>query len=303
MEPLAAVRRPSLDRGEPPGEAPIRQIAGTGLKPHEAARAIHAADAPKCPRFAGFWAVGTDADGKRTASGIRCKSRRCPWCSRFVALASYAVLADGIARAQADERRVRFLTLTDTAAGEGTVPSFYEAWKRLAARLRSQERLGEYARVLEVTKAGKLHIHALLADSDRGGGFIPQAELSEMAEAVGFGRVTDIRAVGEIGEPCALPGYFTKGALHSEATQLVAYCGKQTAERLADLGATRVRPLSLSRGWYGGGIRAAEAELMRHWYGRNDDSTFEVWNERDLGGQLHRLEAMDRAATRLALAA
>jgi len=165
-------------------------------------------------------------------------------------------------------------------------------------RLRKQERLGEYARVLEVTKRGKLHIHALLADADRGGGFIPQAELSEMAEAVGFGRITDIRAVAEIGKPCALADYFTKQP-HSDARDLVAYCGKQTAERLAELGAKRVRPLSLSRAWPGGGIRAAEAELMRHWYGRDDGTTFEVWNAREIEGQLHRLEAMDRAVARL----
>ncbi len=270
-------------------------------KPHQAAAAILAAESPKCPRFSGYWAISTNPEGERTASGIRCKSRRCSWCSRFVALASYAVLADGIAKAQADERRVRFMTLTDTASGDGDVRSFYEAWTRLAARLRSQGRLGEYARVLEVTKRGKLHIHVLLADADRGGGFIPQAELSRMAAAVGFGRIADIRAVGEIGEPCAsLAGYFTKQTIHSEAAELVAYCGKQTAERLADLGAARVRPLSLSRKWYGGGIRAAESELMQHWYGRNDETTFEVWNARELGGQLHRLEAMQRAVSRLA---
>jgi hypothetical protein len=270
------------------------------LEPHEAAAAIHDAAAPKCPRFAGYWAISTGDDGTRKASGIRCKSRRCSWCSRFVALASYAVLADGIAKAQAKGERVRFMTLTDTAAGEGDVRSFYEAWTRLAARLRSQNRLGEYARVLEVTKKLKPHLHVVLADSERGGGFIPQAELSKMAAAVGFGSITDIRAVGEIGEPCAsLAGYFTKQTMYSEAMELVAYCGKQTAERLADLGAARVRPLSLSRKWYGGGIRAAESELMQHWYGRSDETTFEVWNARELGDQLHRLEAMQRAALRL----
>jgi hypothetical protein len=250
--------------------------------------------------------VSLDAEPK--ASAIRCKSRRCSWCGRFLQLASYVVLADGIAQAQAEGRLVRFVTLTDTAAGEGTVASFYSSWHRLTQRLKRRGKLGATARVLETTRRGKLHIHALIAESERGGGYIEQAELSRLAVASGFGRVTDIRLVGAVGEPCALPGYLAEKAVVAEAKEVARYCAKQGADRLAELGGERVRPLNLSRDWAGGGIRAAERVLMEHWYGKHEASAFEVWNERDLQPQLQRLRSVtahaeiSKAAERLLVA-
>jgi len=208
------------------------------------------------------------------------------------------VLADGIAKTQAEGCRVRFVTLTDTACGEATVADFYASWHRLTQRLHRRGKLGAYARVLETTKRGKLHIHALIADSDRGGGFIDQAMLSELAEASGFGRVADIRLVGEIGAPCPLPAYLTDKALVPEVSEIVRYCADKGVERLATLSDQRVRPLSVSRGWKGGGIRAAERALMKHWYGRQEDAVFEVWDQRDLEPQLRRLRAVAAAASR-----
>jgi hypothetical protein len=272
------------------------------LKPHEAASAIHNAAAPRCDRFAGYYAIATGGE-KPTATPIRCKSRRCSWCAKFVGLATYAVLADGIAKSQAAGCAVRFLTLTDTAEGGATVPEFSRSWQKLTQRLQRRGLLGDWAAVKEVQERGALHFHALMAEGERGGGFIPQADLSEMAAAVGFGSITDIRLVRPAGEPRALVEYLTKQAVTNEAMELARYCTKQTADRLADLGAQRVRPVNLSRSWKGGGIRAAERALMEHWYGRNDDAQFEVWHARDVGEQLHRLEAMERAATRLQLAA
>jgi len=224
-----------------------------------------------------------------------------------VALASYAVLCDGIAKSQAEGKAVRFITLTDRAEGDGTVVEFSRSWQRLVQRLKRDGKCGEYARVLEVTpKRGRLHIHALVAEEKPGTGYIKQAELSKDAEAVGFGRVTDIRLVASAGERCPLAGYLTKETVSNEATELARYCTKQTADKLAELGASRVRPVNLSRKWRGegvGGIREAERELMRVWYGRDEAAGFEVWHESDVAEHMRRLENIKRAAERLRLAA
>jgi hypothetical protein len=195
------------------------------------------------------------------------------------------------------------MTLTDTAEGGATVAEFGQSWQKLSQRLDRRGYLGDFARVLEVQKRGSLHIHALMADSDRGGGFIPQAELSTLAADSGFGSIVDIRLVRPAGEPMALVEYLNKQTVTNEAMELARYCTKQTADQLADLGAKRVRPVNLSREWKGGGIRAAERKLMEHWYGRNDDAQFEVHHASEVGDQLHRLEAMARAVERLQLVA
>ena len=138
----------SLDRATAQPESLLgKRSAGDPLKPFQAASAVHGAKPSRCPRHAGFWAISLGEEP--TASAIRCKSRRCSWCGRFIQLASYALIADGIAKAQAEGRRVRFMTLTDTAAGQGTVASFYSSWHRLTQRLKRRGKLGATARVLE----------------------------------------------------------------------------------------------------------------------------------------------------------
>lgn len=59
--------------------------------------------------------------------------------------------------------RVRFVTLTDKAAGRMTVPELGAAWNRLAVRLRREKLLTEYALAVELQpKRGALHLHAYL---------------------------------------------------------------------------------------------------------------------------------------------
>jgi len=299
--PPARDRRPSsLDsRRRPKAEARLLAKWDTpGLKPHEAAASILRADPPNCPRHAGYYAIQTE--GEQKAAAIRCKSWACPWCARFKHLASYAVLASGIALAQSEGRAVRFVTITDNEARRADVASFKISWRKFAQRLQVRDLLGEYARSLETTKRGALHLHVLMAEADRGGGFIEQKELSKMAEASGFGRITDIRLVAPLGEPRQLAAYLTAGKLNEDAKALARYCSKRGAETLAEKSKGRIRPLSLSRSWPGGGIRAAEAELMEHWYGKNSDTDFEVWNKAEVHWQTTRLRAMDAAAARLA---
>jgi hypothetical protein len=79
--------------------------------------------------------------------------------------------------------------------------------------LRRAGKLGDYACGLEIQPgSGRLHGHLLLIDSDKGAGFVPQARLSELAAASGFGRVADIREVTDIPErQQQLSAYFTKG--------------------------------------------------------------------------------------------
>lgn len=142
--------------------------------------------------------------------------------------------------------RVRFITLTDKAAGRLTVPELGAAWNRLAVRLRREKLLTQYALAVELQpKRGALHLHALAT-----GSYIPQRSLSAWASAAGFGRIADIRAVKQ--EDAA--------KVVSYASKMASYAAKggTQGDDLKQRGAKRSRPIRSSRGWYPGGLRAAE---------------------------------------------
>jgi hypothetical protein len=214
-------------------------------------------------------------------------------------------LADGICKVQAreDHNLVRFLTLTDTAAGDMDMAALYRNFVTFRHRLKRRGYLGSYAATVEMQKRGALHLHILMADSERGGGFIPKSEITEHAVASGFGEISDIRMIGQAGEVKDHLAHYMLADAHlipeaREVVQLVArYCSKSRAASLHEKTKYRLRPLRLSRCWPGGGIRAAEAAVLNSWCPREEDSPkFEVWGAWEVSDSLDRLEHMQRAS-------
>jgi hypothetical protein len=209
----------------------------------------------------------------------------------------------GIEQAQAQHgpNAVRFLTLTDDSAGEMNAQGLYDSWQKLSLRLRRRDKLGEYVGAVELQERGALHLHVLAAESARGGGYIPQADLSKMAEASGFGPVCDVRRVGpaESGDGSAAD-YLTKGfAANGEAVELAGYVAKSGATEAAKLKVSeRMRPLRVSRGWYGGGLRAAEAEVLALWADgqERDPGPWEQWHEAEVTGADRRADRRGASA-------
>jgi hypothetical protein len=125
----------------------------------------------------------------------------------------------------------RFVTLT--AAGS-TPSEAYEGLKRLSKALRRRGYTWEYLAVPEPHKNGSWHLHVL-----QKGSFIPQRELSMLAERAGMGRIVHIRAI--------------RGA-QSVAKYLVKYMVKDEAYRPP--GSRRYK--SSARFWGEGGFKGFE---------------------------------------------
>ncbi len=274
------------------GSKDKRAARSPDLPAHTVAMALTKAPASRCPRTGGLFALRVDVSPP-VAAPVSCRTWDCPTCRHVKALAAFAVVSDGIARYQAAGTRVRFLTLTD---GEGsmTVPELYAAWSRFRQRMRRREMLDEYALAIEV--GSRLHLHACIT-----GRFIDQAhELVPHAEAAGFGRIADIRAVPPLARADTLAGYITRAEKSSDALQLARYLTKSTAEELRDRGAKRVRPLRVSRKWEGGGLTEGWARVKREWYGESEGK-WEVVHASQYRPQLERLERMRLVAARPSL--
>lgn len=228
-----------------PSLEPLRPISTAGVSPRELEwllRTLSDASPGKCPNSVRYLAsLSTGA-----CFPLACLAWSCEHCGRRKWVSARAFFQLGMNAAHGRGERVRFITLTDTAAGRMTVPQLGAAWNRLAVRLRREELLTEYALAVELQpKRGALHLHALAT-----GSYIPQRSLSSWASTAGFGRIADIRAVKEE-EAAKVVSYASKMASYA------AKGGKQ-ADRLKQLGAERSRPIRSSRGWYPGGLRAAE---------------------------------------------
>jgi hypothetical protein len=265
-----------------------------------AAEAIKGGRQPQCHNFRGLWFVSASS---LTAVPQRCKRWDCPSCVKLRRTAAVMLIQRGIEKAQSAHGRhaVRFVTLTDDAAGEMDAAGLYSSWQKLALRLRRRDLLGEYVGAVELQERGALHLHVLAAESSRGGGYIQQAALSEMANASGFGPVCDVRTVAPAASAGELPAdYLTKGfQANGEAVELAGYVAKSGATEAAKLKVSeRMRPLRVSRGWYGGGLRAAEAEVLALWANgqERDPGPWERWHEAEVAGA-------DRRADRRGLSA
>ena len=146
-------------------------------------------------------------------------------------------------------RPERFITLTRVGT---ELDEVHERLKTLSKALRRAGKGWEYLAVPEVHQNGSWHLHLL-----QKGDFIPQAMLSERAEAAGMGYVVDIRRIrGAAGE---VPRYLCK------------YLTKQTAS--AEIGASKHRKrYRTSRGFWPGGRRELEAQV----FGSSHRSTWAV---------------------------
>jgi hypothetical protein len=196
------------------------------------------------------------------------------------------------------------LTVTDGTPGQVmTAADIYASWTRLCLRLKRRELLGDYAAVLEAQNnaAAGLHLHVLVAEGTRGGGWIDKRELSDHAAASGFGPIVGIDLVRDTGAGAAtVAAYLSKGGVGAEAGQLSAYLSKTGRLReqltLADKLGQRMRPLRLSRSWPGGGLTATEREVMRH-FATGEQVTpdaWERWHEGEVAGAVADLQAESR---------
>lgn len=96
----------------------------------------------------------------------------------------------------------RWITLT---AVSEDVRGAYEALRRLSRLLRKRGYTWEYLAVPERHKNGSYHLHLL-----QKGSFVPQRELSQLAERAGMGRVCWIKAIDQAGGMEATPKYLVK---------------------------------------------------------------------------------------------
>lgn len=149
--------------------------------------------------------------------------------------------------------RVRLLTIT--APGHVTGPEylreFQVGFNSLRTNLRKSHGLREYAGVVEFQERGAPHLHLMFT-----GEFIHWSTVK--AAVVGrthrLGKVTDIRPAEDEG----IAGYMSK-----EVGKLTAYLAKSQVDTRVK--ALRFHPLRKSRGWYPGGMAAAEAAVRRRW--------------------------------------
>jgi hypothetical protein len=180
---------------------------------------------PRC-RAIPLWNRAT-----RRYLGVRCGRYSCEVCAnvnrrRFVrrvllGLSPFATFSD----------RPRFLTLTMPPGVEGGAAWSTVGYRFEKLRQRIKVRFGvklEYAGVVESTAAGVPHLHVVFR-----GPWVAQREWSVMAQASGFGRVVDIRAV-------------TSGGVASYAGKSLGnYLSKSLAHRYP----SHFRRVRFSRGW------------------------------------------------------
>lgn len=133
----------------------------------------------------------------------------------------------------------RWITLSRTSED---VRGAYEALRRLSRLLRRRGRGWEYLAVPELHENGTYHLHLL-----QKGSYIPQAELSQLAEQAGMGRVVWIRSIEKMGED-----------RQSVAKYLVKYMTKDP-----DKHPPNVNRYAQSRGFWPGGRKAFEERWVR----------------------------------------
>lgn len=198
----------------------------------------------------------------------RCNSHLCPACSPLHQMTARVAIERGLVKrfAERDCRdRVLFLTLTDKARAELSLPKLTKRWYRLLYRLEKEWGAGEYARVAEFQARGALHPHVFLevhdqvADDlrDRGSEasyFRRMEQLRPWAINAGFGQMVDAVTVRTVDDRERVARYAAKS--------VAGYATKEAAERFKRAGAKRVRPIALSRGWVSGGLEAVRSELL-----------------------------------------
>ena len=150
------------------------------------------------PRGCGsFSLIGTE--GRQAGVyPLRCRSWRCPSCSRRKTRATAARIAGGIRRGE-----TRWFTLTSPAGEDFTTSydRFQERWHRVLQRIRRKVGDIEFVAVIEPQRRGAAHVHVVYR-----GRPIPKTWLSQAAAGVGFGRIVDVGTSVDVG----VAGYLTK---------------------------------------------------------------------------------------------
>jgi hypothetical protein len=118
---------------------------------------------------------------------------------------------DRLVEERPEMRRLLTLTLDPaTAPADQDEQHRYltERFNALRTELKDRYSGLSYVWIREEGESGNPHLHLLV---DR---YLPQDELSELAERVGLGRIVDIRRVNARNAARYLTKYLTKGALH-----------------------------------------------------------------------------------------
>jgi hypothetical protein len=140
-------------------------------------------------RRCGVWSVQGQENNRLRYVRLGCKRWTCPQCGPKKAKR----LQRAIAEKATQKGMNRFLTLTlnpATCTSHDSVGYIRECWSKFRTSLK--RRLGKtisFISVLELQKSGYAHLHVLV---DR---YIEQAWVSESWQAVGGGRIVDIRQV------------------------------------------------------------------------------------------------------------
>lgn len=136
-----------------------------------------------------------------------CNTYACPYCGPKRLRKVRAAIAK-----QAEERRLtRFVTLTldpsKIPAGESSLTYLRDTWAKMRVSLgRRFRRSIAFISTVELQCSGRAHLHVLVDI------YIPQAWLSEAWQAVGGGKIVDIRFVDVHRVAAYLSKYLTKTA-------------------------------------------------------------------------------------------
>ena len=190
---------------------------------------------------------------------------------------------------------VRAVTLTAPGRGHGrmTLEDLAAGWNRvsrsyLRKRPDGSRQVYAYAAVVEFQKRKAPHIHALMAGPE----FLPVEQLRR--RAVGrptsrgkFGPRVGIEAVGRE-DTETVSAYLSK--FEDTAANLAGYLTKGKTEEWHRDGRTRIRPVWSSRGWYPGGLTAAEEAVRTRYNGGEPLPTASDWRLERLDAKTGTLE-------------
>lgn len=197
----------------------------------------------------------------------RCNSHLCPSCSPLHQMTARRAFEIGMVERCIKRRRdcVVWLTLTDTSRGELDLPGMTRMWQATIKRLRREWGASEYALSREFQARGALHPHVAievsdqvaddLADRGSEASYIRRMnELRPMAIELGWGQMVDAVTVDGVAgmQKCA----------RYAAKSVAGYATKEAAEKFKRAGARHVRPISLSYGWYPGGLAGARRAVL-----------------------------------------
>lgn len=190
----------------------------------------------------------------------RCNSHLCPECSPLHQMTARHAIRSGVIRGMIAGASPIFVTLTEPARATLDMAGFRRRWGATVKRLQRLWGVSEYAVALEFQERGALHPHAVMwADPGVGRDLLDRRtrasyrrrmhELRPMARELGWGQMVDAKTIeGEKGaEEVGKYG----------AKNVADYATKEAAKRFKQIGARRIRPVRLSRGYYPGGLAAA----------------------------------------------